>query len=409
MDAIGVGTARPVMLTSGASGRVRALFSLRALRSLQLILNGILLLLLLPFRWRTILVSAEEKQEAAVLVGRRGGEEKKKSVVVRVPAAMVPRRPKELEVAARRAMAIRRIGLREEGDEGRSVRNFAIFTTDRGDTLFTQSWTSVSVRTKGLLVLLHGLNEHSGRYNHFARQLNESGLKVYAMDWIGNRDKRSLEKAITEAAANVSRVQSREVEDGLITDELKKSKKKKNKEKLKPKSIGGGVLKAFLDKVLTENHGLPCFCFGHSTGGAIVLKALAPIFSLFVPTYQFSAANKKGPPVSRDPEALKAKYSDPLVFTGAIRVRTGYEILRISYYLQQNLKRLTVPFLVLHGAADTVTDPVGSKMLYKEASSSDKIIKLYDGFLHDLLFEPEKEEIISYIIEWLSSRLEAEQ
>ncbi|XP_020696316.1 uncharacterized protein LOC110109547 [Dendrobium catenatum] len=404
MDAIGVGTARPVMLTSGASGRVRALFSLRALRSLQLILNGILLLLLLPFRWRTILVSAEEKQEAAVLVGRRGGEEKKKSVVVRVPAAMVPRRPKELEVAARRAMAIRRIGLREEGDEGRSVRNFAIFTTDRGDTLFTQSWTSVSVRTKGLLVLLHGLNEHSGRYNHFARQLNESGLKVYAMDWIGHGGSDGLHGYVHSL-------------DYAVND-----------------------LKAFLDKVLTENHGLPCFCFGHSTGGAIVLKAvldpkveasvkgvvltspairvqpshpivaaLAPIFSLFVPTYQFSAANKKGPPVSRDPEALKAKYSDPLVFTGAIRVRTGYEILRISYYLQQNLKRLTVPFLVLHGAADTVTDPVGSKMLYKEASSSDKIIKLYDGFLHDLLFEPEKEEIISYIIEWLSSRLEAEQ
>lgn len=138
-------------------------------------------------------------------------------------------------------------------------------------------------------------------------------------------------------------------------------------------------------------------------------QAVAPIFSLLIPRYQFSAADKKGPPVSRDPEALKAKYSDPLVFTGSIRVRTGYEILRISYHLQQNLNRITVPFLVLHGTADTVTDPVASKILHQKASSSDKTIKLYDGFLHDLLFEPEKEEIISHIIEWLSSRLEAEQ
>ncbi|XP_020572781.1 uncharacterized protein LOC110019459 [Phalaenopsis equestris] len=400
IDASGVGTARPLMLTSGASGRVRALFSLRALRSLQLLLNGILLLLLLPFRWRTM----EKKQEAAVLVGRRCGEEKKKGVVVRIPAAMVPRRPRELEGAARRAMAIRRIGLREEGEEGRSVRDFAFFTTERGDTLFTQSWTSVSIRTRGLMVLLHGLNEHSGRYDHFAKQLNESGLKVYAMDWVGHGGSDGLHGYVHSL-------------DYAVND-----------------------LKAYLDKVLTENPGLPCFCFGHSTGGALVLKAIldpkvesrvkgmvltspairvqpshrivaavAPIFSLLIPRYQFGAAYKKGPPVSRDPEALKAKYSDPLVFTGSIRVRTGYEILRISHSLQQNLNRVTVPFLVLHGTADNVTDPVASKMLHQEASSSDKSLKLYDGFLHDLLFEPEKEEIISYIIKWLTSRLEAEE
>lgn len=109
--------------------------------------------------------------------------------------------------------------------------------------------------------------------------------------------------------------------------------------------------------------------------------------------------------VSRDPKALVAKYSDPLVFTGSIRVRTGYEILRISSYLQQNLRRLRVPFLVLHGTADTVTDPKASQKLYKESSSTDKTIKLYEGFLHDLLFEPEREEIVQEIIEWLNCRV----
>lgn len=195
-------------------------------------------------------------------------------------------------------------------------------------------------------------------------------------------------------------------------------------------------LKVFLNKVLAENPGLPCFCFGHSTGGAIVLKAVmdpkvkdcvkgvvitspairvqtshpiiaavAPIFSLLIPRYQFSGANKAGPPVCRDPAALKAKYSDPLVFTGSVRVRTGYEILRICHHLQHNLNRVTVPFLVLHGTADTVTDPAASNMLYQGAKSADKSIKLYDGFLHDLLFEPEREEITADIIVWLASRL----
>lgn len=118
-----------------------------------------------------------------------------------------------------------------------------------------------------------------------------------------------------------------------------------------------------------------------------------------------SAANKRGIAVSRDPDALIAKYSDPLVFTGAIRVRTGYEILRITAYLQQNLCRLTVPFLVLHGTDDSVTDPGASQKLYNEASSTDKNIVLYEGLLHDLLFEHEKEEIMDNIIAWLNSRV----
>ncbi|MFS7962036.1 putative 2-acylglycerol O-acyltransferase [Helianthus anomalus] len=194
--------------------------------------------------------------------------------------------------------------------------------------------------------------------------------------------------------------------------------------------------KAFILHVLAENPGLPCFCFGHSTGGAIILKAaldpkveksiagvvltspavgvqpshpiflvLAPVFSFLMPKFQFSAANKKGAIVSRDPAALVAKYSDPLVYTGSIRVRTGHEILKITSYLQQNSRKLKVPFFVLHGAADTVTDPDASLKLYKEASSEDKSIKLIPECLHDLLFEPEREEIKRDIIEWLDNRV----
>nr|DAD32341.1 TPA_asm: hypothetical protein HUJ06_011192 [Nelumbo nucifera] len=223
----------------------------------------------------------------------------------------------------------------------------------------------------GLVVILHGLNEHSGRYNAFARKLNANGYKVYGMDWIGHGGSDGLHGYVHSL-------------DSAVSD-----------------------MKAFLAKVLAENPGLPCFCFGHSTGASIVLKVLAPIFAFLLPRYQFSAANKKGMPVSRDPEALVAKYSDPLVYTGSIRIRTGAEILRISSYLHQNLCKLSAPFLVLHGTADTVTDPEASQQLYEEASSTDKSIKLYEGFLHDLLFEPEREDIMKDIINWFNSRVKA--
>lgn len=134
---------------------------------------------------------------------------------------------------------------------------------------------------------------------------------------------------------------------------------------------------------------------------------MAPLFSLVAPRYQFKGSHKRGIAVSRDPAALLAKYSDPLVYTGPLRVRTGHEILRISAYLTKNFKYVTVPFFVLHGTADRVTDPLASKDLYEEAASEVKDIRLYDGFLHDLLFEPERDDIAQDIIDWMDKKLGA--
>ncbi|KAF9617951.1 hypothetical protein IFM89_039244 [Coptis chinensis] len=276
----------------------------------------------------------------------------------------------------------------------------SVFFGARRNALFTRSWVPVSGEIKGIVLIIHGLNEHSGRYDHFARQLTSRDFAVYAIDWIGHGGSDGLHGYVPSL-------------DYVVAD-----------------------TGAFLKKIKSENPGTPCFLFGHSTGGAVVLKgasdprieemiegivltspalrvkpshpivgAVAPIFSLFVPRFQFKGANKRGIPVSRDPAALIAKYSDPLVYTGPIRVRTGHEILRISSYLMRNMKSVTVPFLVLHGTADRVTDPLASQDLYNEASSKFKDIKLYDGFLHDLLFEPERDEIGSDIINWIEKRL----
>ncbi|XP_059640359.1 uncharacterized protein LOC132282634 [Cornus florida] len=415
--------ASTIILTSGASGRINALFSLRVLRSLLMLINAFVLILLLPFRRRRISATPSSVSGSISSPSPEKGKEEKhgenasgggcsqrkgggggRGPVVRVPPTIVPWKScssaavvVDQDVAARRAIAIGRV-VQDEDD--RVVREYSIFSTHRNDTLFTQSWTPVSGKIRGLVVILHGLNEHSDRYSDFSKQLTENGFKVYGMDWIGHGGSDGLHAYVHSL-------------DDAVTD-----------------------TKLFLEKVLAENPGLPCFCFAHSTGAAIVLKAvldpkiegciagvvltspavgvqpshpifavLAPIFSFLLPKYQFSAANKKGSIVSRDPQALLDKYSDPLVYTGSIRIRTGYEILRISSYLQQNLSRFRIPFLVLHGTADTVTDPKATQRLYEEASSVDKTIKLFEGLLHDLLFEPEREEVAKDIIDWLNCRV----
>ncbi|KAH8491954.1 hypothetical protein H0E87_021519 [Populus deltoides] len=404
------------ILTSGASGRITALFSVQALKSLLMLINAFFLILLAPFRGRRRMVVVAARGSSS----SSSGDQKSKDdrllqetsswvhrTKLRVPATIVPWKSAagggrvtavvDPEVGGRRAIAIKRV---LQDDDTNTVREFSLFVTARSDNLFTQSWTPVSAKIRGLVVLMHGLNEHSGRYNDFAKELNANGFKVYGMDWIGHGGSDGLHGYVHSL-------------DYAVDD-----------------------LKSFLDKILTENPGFPCFCFGHSTGAAIVLKAmmdpkvearvsgvaltspavgiqpshplvviLAPVMSFLLPTFQLNSSNKKGMPVSRDPDALVAKYSDPLVYTGSVRVRTGYEILRTTAYLQQNLKRLRVPFLVLHGAADTVTDPDASQKLYEEASSADKTIKLLEGFLHDLLIEPEREEIMKDIIDWFNCRV----
>ncbi|CAI9757097.1 unnamed protein product [Fraxinus pennsylvanica] len=383
-------------LTSGASGRIIPLFrnvrqsllSYDAFRKSFLLIYSffVWILLLLPRRRR---LSTSPPSSPTVVV------------------ASVKRRKfglrRDEEDTLRRRVLAEAIEMVEEdtGDSNsRCHWSTSLFFGTRRNALFCRSWFPASGDLKGILIIIHGLNEHSGRYAHFAKQLVSFDFGVYAMDWTGHGGSDGLHGYVPSL-------------DHVVAD-----------------------TGAFLEKIKLENLGVPCFLFGHSTGGAVVLKAasyphieemlegiiltspalrvkpahpivgaVAPIFSLLAPRFQFKGANKRGIPVSRDPAALLAKYSDPLVYTGPIRVRTGHEILRISSYLTRNFKSITVPFFVLHGTADRVTDPLASQDLYDEAASKFKDIKLYEGFLHDLLFEPEREEIAQDIIDWMEKRL----
>ncbi|CAM6056206.1 unnamed protein product [Sphagnum tenellum] len=269
----------------------------------------------------------------------------------------------------------RDLALKPTVEDPDTERRVVPFVNSRGQTIFTQSWTPAAPdhSIKGLLVLIHGLNEHSGRYAEFAIQLNSQGYGVFGMDWIGHGGSDGLHGYVQAL-------------DHVVSD-----------------------VKEYYRRVAAEYPGIPCFLFGQSTGGAIALKvasqpdmekelqgvvvssvavkvkpahpvigAVAPLFSVLLPRYQFRGANRRLA-VCRDPAALVAKYTDPLVYTGPIRIRTGTEILRLSSYLLRRLTNVSIPLLVLHGSDDQVTDPKGSQELYDQASTKHKNIILYDG------------------------------
>ncbi|KAI4326453.1 hypothetical protein MLD38_031766 [Melastoma candidum] len=106
----------------------------------------------------------------------------------------------------------------------------------------------------------------------------------------------------------------------------------------------------------------------------------------------------------KDPIKREQLRNNKLIYQDKPRLKTALEMLRTSMRLENTLHEVTMPFFVLHGEADVVTDPEVSKALYERASSSDKTLRLYPGMWHGLTAgEPDHniEIVFSDIISWL--------
>jgi len=109
----------------------------------------------------------------------------------------------------------------------------------------------------------------------------------------------------------------------------------------------------------------------------------------------------------KDPKFVEEIRKDPLCYSGATLLGTARELYDTTMYIFNNIPSVAFPFLVLHGKADKVTDWKQSQLLYDKACSKDKTIKLYDGYYHAILDEPEPnpQVVLSDMISWLQSHL----
>lgn len=134
-----------LILTSGASGRVNVIFSVRALRALLRVINLLVFFLLFPFRGRFSSSTAEKEEKGGCVKVRVPAKKIVPSLRGAVAAAI------DQEVAARRAMAIRRVV--EDKNDGKTLRDISLFGSEKGRTLFTQSWTPISQKVRLVIKL----------------------------------------------------------------------------------------------------------------------------------------------------------------------------------------------------------------------------------------------------------------
>lgn len=251
----------------------------------------------------------------------------------------------------------------------------------------------------GVVVVVHGIMEHCGRYAELAARLTERGFAVWAFDLRGHGNSegkriaiRSFDEYLKDLEWFLDRVRSRHPGKPPY---------------LLGHSMGGNIAALFTLTRREELRGLVLSAPALRIGGAIspVLRHLAGLVSRVLPWLRLGRVTYNT--LSRDSRVIAEFKSDPLVHHGRFPVRTGAEILRAARRIMEEAEAIELPLLVLHGTSDVVTTAEGSRQLHARAGSKDKTVKLYEGLYHDLFHELEKDAVAADLIEWLVARGQA--
>jgi alpha-beta hydrolase superfamily lysophospholipase len=270
------------------------------------------------------------------------------------------------------------------------------FTGVRDMNIYYQGWLPEG-DVKAVLLVVHGLGEHSGRYLNVVDHFAPLGYAVYGLDHIGHGK--------SEGAREI--VQS--FDD--FTDTL-----------------------TIFYKMVTEwQAGKPVFILGHSMGGLIISYYLldhqekfkgavisAPlvevgdsvsqmtimmskILSKLAPKVGVVALDVNG--LSRDRAVVDAYVNDPLVFQGKTPARSGSEILSAMLRVNAEAGKISLPVIIVQGAEDILVAPSGAQLLFDNVSSADKTLKIYDELYHEIFNEPEREIVLKDVENWLEAHL----
>ncbi len=258
--------------------------------------------------------------------------------------------------------------------------------------LHTQAWLP-DTRPRAVVVLVHGVGEHCGRYRNVVAPLVEAGYAVYSFDQRGHG-------ASPGRRVHINRWT--EYRDDLRT---------------------------FLGIVASKEPGRPVILYGHSMGSLVVLDyllqkpsglagaiisgaalqpagvgspgmiAMARVLTHVTPTLAINLGIE-AEALTRDPEALAAYRADPLV-TGKATVRWGTESLDAVARIKAGMSGIDLPLLVVHGEDDHLNLVAGARSLFEAIPHADKTLRVYPGVIHEPHNDLGHEQLVADVTEWL--------
>ena len=271
------------------------------------------------------------------------------------------------------------------------------YTGKGGVEIFFQKW--VVRKARAVLILVHGIGEHSGRYGNLLKSLSGKNISVFALDHRGH-----------------GRSEGKRGHVDSFMDYIYD-------------------LKLFTEFVKEENRGLPVILYGHSMGGVIASryattypddlsmlvlsspgftpamkipdwkKSLGAFMSTRIPAFSTSTGINANL-ISHDSGYVKSYLSDPLNHNKA-SARFFVEFSRATGEALAGAPYFRKPLLVFHGRDDQIVDYKGAEQFYKNASSSVKKLFLYEGLYHETINESpaEAEKVLSDVTGWIVSHI----
>lgn len=262
--------------------------------------------------------------------------------------------------------------------------------------VFTQSWRPDGP-VKFVILLVHGLGEHSGRYANVVNYFCPRGAAIYTLDHVGHGQSEGI-------SAHV------ESFDDFIVP-----------------------LRQLHEMALIECPGVPVVLLAHSLGGLIAARylldcclplsvavlsgsavkvpdsvssltiAVGKLLARVWPTLRMVKISADG--VSRDPAVVAAYKSDPLVCHRDGTVRLGDCMLATMTEVLAKAGDIALPVLLIHGAKDCLIEPEASRRLYGALGSTDKQLIMYPELFHEVFNEPEHGMVLCDVENWLRPRI----
>lgn len=248
--------------------------------------------------------------------------------------------------------------------------------------------TDIPAAPKAIVVIVHGLCEHLGRYDYVTQKLIAANFGVYRFDHRGH--------GRSQGAPIFYNDFHEMIDDVNVVVELARQHYPELPIFLIGHSMGGFAASTFGMKYPTSVNGIV-------TSGAVTrFNRTLPI----PPNMPVDAyfPNELADGVCSDPTVVEAYKNDPLV---AKQISFGlfYSLAAGVEWNKQNSHRFVAPALILHGCHDGLVSEKDSRDFFGDIASQDKTLKIYAFLFHEIFNEPSKDKVIGNVIAWLEKRL----
>lgn len=269
-------------------------------------------------------------------------------------------------------------------------------TAADGTDLLVRHWAPAAAGASGSrwasVLLVHGLGEHSGRYEHVGDQMAAAGLEVHAYDHRGAGGSGGRRGHVDRWSQ-----QHDDLEERLRA--VRGSAAAGRAVVLYGHSLGGLVVLGYL---LTDRPKPDLAVLSSPALDSTIAawkKALAPVLGRLAPTLAIPNGID-GSTLSRDPSVAAKVRADPLA-SKASTARFGAEAFAEVARVRRDHAGLSVPTLVLHGLDDGLV-PARSSEILTALPNVER--RTYPGLRHELHNEPEGSAIIDEILAWIQER-----